>query len=158
MLTPYMSMEERSFIEKFLNKSDTMLEWGSGGSTVCFAELVDKMYSIEHDKNWFDKINSIKPENVEYYFVEQNAPRTRPTKKEEFINYINFIDTIGVERYDVVFVDGRARKFCALKALDYINKESKVIIHDWERPIYKEVLNSYDIIDEIRRVGILRKK
>ena len=79
-------------------------------------------------------------------------------KKEEFINYINFVDTLKIDRYDIVFVDGRARKFCALKALDYIDKKSKVIIHDWERPIYKEVLDSYDIIDEIHRVGILRKK
>lgn len=158
MLTPYMSKEERVFIEKFLNKSDTMLEWGSGGSTVCFAKLVNKMYSIEHDKKWFDIVKGNKPENVKYYFVEQNAPRTRPTKKEEFIDYINFIEKIGVERYDVVFVDGRARKFCALKALDYVDKNSKIIIHDWERPIYKEVLSDYEIIDEIHRVGVLRKK
>jgi len=157
-MTPYMSTEEISFIEKHLKPNDSMLEWGSGGSTIHFSKLVAKIYSIEHDKNWFNKVDYIKPENVEYYFVKQNSPRTRPTKQEEFIDYINFIDEIGVAKYDVVFVDGRARKFCALKALDYVDQNSKVIIHDWERPIYKEVLDSYDIIDEIHRVGILRKK
>ena len=157
-MKPFMPDEDISLIEKQFNKNDIVLEWGSGGSTIQFSKLVKKYYSIEHDREWFANVDKNKPENVSYFFVEQNLPRTYPTKKEEFIDYINKIDELGVKKFDIVFIDGRARPYCAKKALDYIDVNSKVIIHDWDRDWYKVVLNDYDIITETYRIAILRKK
>ena len=157
-MTPFMTSDEISFIEKEYNKNDIVLEWGSGGSTIQFSKLVKKYYSIEHDREWYDKVNSVKPENVSYFFVAQNLPRTFPTKKEEFIDYIKYINKLNVKKFDIILIDGRARAYCAKEALNYIDKNSKVIVHDWERAEYKGILQDYDIISQIHRVGILKKK
>ena len=89
-MIPFMTSDEISFIEKEFNENNIVLEWGSGGSTIQFSKLVKKYYSIEHDREWYNKVKSIKPENVSYFFVAQNLPRTHPTKKEEFIDYIKY--------------------------------------------------------------------
>eukprot|EP01084_Bolivina_argentea_P117775 209087_1 len=91
-----------------------------------------------------------------------------------FNDYINLIDKTGVKRFDVVLIDGRARGECAFKVLDYIDRDSVVIIHDWYLeeegykvfnrnlsteyfkqksryllPSYKRVLQYYDIIADV---------
>lgn len=157
-MKPYMNNKEIEFIRSFFSDRFDVLEWGSGGSTIYFSKFCNRYFSIEHDKSWYDKINKIKPENVKYYYVKNNLPRSHPTKKEEFIDYINFVDKIGVRRYDLVLIDGRARKFCAEKVLDYVDDESLVFIHDWERKEYHSVLEFYDIYKTEERVGALKKK
>src|SRR5687767_9539405 len=49
---PWMSDEEIGAITKRLNKTQVMLEWGSGGSTIFLSPLVARYYSIEHDPEW----------------------------------------------------------------------------------------------------------
>ena len=44
-----MSPKEIAFIEKYLTKDKVMLEWGAGGSTLYFSQLVKEYYSIEHN-------------------------------------------------------------------------------------------------------------
>lgn len=159
----WMDSKEIDIIKKYLKSDFTMLEWGSGGSTIQFPKLVEKYYSIEHDKEWFDKVNENSPENVEMFHVNNNKPRTLPTKKDQFIDYINFIDEIGVDRYDAVLIDGRARGWCAEKVLDYIDSDSKVFIHDyWNRPNYHIVENWYNVIDSVKNTSqtivVLEKK
>ena len=41
----------------FLHPDYSMLEWGSGGSTIEFSQqYVKEYYSIEHNKEWHDKV------------------------------------------------------------------------------------------------------
>ena len=47
--------EEEFFLNK-LNKNHRVLEWGSGESTFQISKLVKEIVSIEHQKNWFNKI------------------------------------------------------------------------------------------------------
>ncbi|CAF4208411.1 unnamed protein product, partial [Adineta steineri] len=46
----FMSAEERNIIRLYLNKSHTMLEYGSGYSTLYFSQFVNAYYSIEHNE------------------------------------------------------------------------------------------------------------
>ncbi len=66
--------EERLLIEKYLKTKKninniSMLEWGSGGSTLYFSDMVDEYFSIEHDKTWYEKIKNLINDNVTYEFV-----------------------------------------------------------------------------------------
>ena len=47
-----MSLQEISIVETHLDPNDTMLEWGSGYSTLWFSQFVREYYSIEHDEGW----------------------------------------------------------------------------------------------------------
>ena len=54
--TPLRFKEEYKFIEKYLNKDDILLEWGSGNGTIYFSGLVKKLISIEHDVDYYNLI------------------------------------------------------------------------------------------------------
>ena len=60
----YMNPGEISTIESYLKKDDIMLEWGAGGSTLHFSELVKEYHSIEHDKKWYEKVLKDIPKNT----------------------------------------------------------------------------------------------
>lgn len=157
----WMSEVEVKEIINSLSIDDIMLEYGSGGSTLEFSKYVKKYISIEHDKEWYDKIKSqIKP-NVDIYHIEANKPRSFPyVKYEEFEDYILFIHKISSNiNFNKVLIDGRARVWCAENVIPYIDKSSIVYIHDWpEREFYHTVLKWYELIKVVDKLAVLRKK
>ena len=56
-LKPYMTQNEILFFKKYLKKSNTYLEFGSGGSTYfAIKNGINKITSIETDLNWVNKL------------------------------------------------------------------------------------------------------
>ena len=142
-----MSNEEIDLIKSNLDPSHIMLEWGSGGSTTEFPKYVKKYYSIEHDPSWFDNVKKETPDNVDYHLIELDKPLTDPTQKTQVQTYLDFVDKLGVEKFDRVLIDGRGRGWCAEKVLPYLKEDSIVFIHDyWQRPQYFIVEKWYDVI------------
>lgn len=130
-----------------------MLEYGSGGSTLYFSQYVQKYISIEHDINWFNKMQGYKmPDSVELYYCAPNNQIKLPVwegSPADFHDYICFIDTLPRKHYNKVLIDGRARKQCGIKVLDYISEETVVFVHDFfERARYCELMQYYRIIDK----------
>ena len=148
---PWMSEKEINLIVKYLDKDDIMMEWGSGGSTNYFPQFVEKYYSIEHDKTWFDEIKNDIPSNVNYNFVGLDSNLTDPTQKDQIKSYLDFVDTFNVEKFDKVLIDGRGRGWCASKILPYLKEDSIVFIHDyWLRSQYHIVERWYDVVDSVK--------
>ena len=162
-----MSDNDKFTILKYLHQDDTMLEWGAGGSTLYFSQFVKAYYSIEHNEKWFKQIlqeDSNFSHNFTMFLCKPNAPRTLPTQKHQFEDYINYIENLNT-KFDIILIDGRARQWCAEKALNYLNKGSIVFIHDWVRERYHVVLEWYDLIEETQAnlpdangLGVLKKK
>ena len=130
-----------------------MFEYGAGGSTLYFSQYVEKYVSIEHNINWFNKMQGHKmPNNVDLRYCAPNNQIKLPVwhgSSADFHDYICFIDTIPYKHYDKVLIDGRARKQCGEKILDYISAESIVFVHDFfERKRYHELMQFYRIIDQ----------
>lgn len=183
---------------KYLNSSDIVFEWGSGGSTYNFCKYVKEYYSVEHDLNWYNNVKNILKirniNNVNYNHVSNhhiiqdtlldkesanllklsnnvkinNGIYYSQTRGGDdwhcYVNYINSISTFN-KKFNKVLVDGRARVFCAFKALDYLTEDGIVYIHDFkERTRYRTVLDYYDVIEECIDEGwpgsliVLKKK
>jgi hypothetical protein len=53
-----------SFVEERLAPTQSVLEFGSGHSTLWLAQRVHTILSVETDKQWADRIRSIAPPNV----------------------------------------------------------------------------------------------
>ena len=153
-----MSNHEIEIIKKYLNKDIIMLEWGSGGSTTYFPQFVKKYYSIEHDKVWFDRVKNELPDNCELFWVKQNAPRTRPSKRHEFKDYVEYVNSLGIEHFDAVLIDGRARIHCAVEVLPYIDENTVVFFHDFHRGEYQSTLEHYEQIDRAETLAVLKVK
>jgi hypothetical protein len=193
-----MSATQVSCFLKYLNKSDSVFEWGSGGSTYNYCNYVNEYYSVEHDFKWYTHVNQIINErnikNVNYKHVsnhgiildellDKESPNLlRLTQNVQikdgkyyaqtrggddwhcYINYINSISSFN-KKFDKILVDGRARVFCAYKALDYIKDDGILYVHDFkERVRYRTVLDYYDVIEECIDEGwpgsliVLKKK
>ena len=78
-----------------------------------------------------------------------------PKDRYVWSEYIVYVDTIGVDHFDVVLIDGRARTDCAYKILNYIDESSIVFIHDfWPRPEYHKVFDYYTEVVSIKDTQI----
>ena len=82
----WMHEREKAVIEKYLNPEVTMMEWGSGGSTVEFSKKVKKYYSVEHNLEWYNQVKQAVPSNVTLYYKE-NKPLPDEYSQAEYQHY-----------------------------------------------------------------------
>jgi hypothetical protein len=164
MLPTDIKKEEADFLKSFLNNGQTVLEWGSGWSTLEFSKYVKEYYSIEHDIVWYERVSALAEEKTKVYFVPPQTPDFKwapyvPAKEPVFRSYIKYSETLASlgKKFDIVFIDGRARLFCAIEALNYLNETAVVFIHDFNRPRYWDVIKKYRIIDIVGNMVALEK-
>jgi len=137
-MKPLMSKKCISLFENYINKNTIMLEIGSGGSTCYFCHKVKKLYSIESNKVWFDKVKeylvSKNIKNVEYKFIKSNLEDKniggRYWTYEMYKDYVDEINNFDF-KFDIIFIDGMARPHCYLKAFNQVKDDGYVIIHDY---------------------------
>lgn len=149
----------------YLRPTDTYLEYGMGGSTLNFAPLVARAYSIEHDCDWHAfMLSRIANSTADFSHLTTRcvgvAPWTggwgtlSPFEHAQyagpFREYVDTVASLG-EVFDVVLVDGRARMACALRALEFLKDDGVLILHDFytRTKQYGGVLEYYD---EVARV------
>lgn len=133
-----MSQKCISLLDKYLNKNKIMLEIGSGGSTCYFHNNVKKLYSIESNELWFNKVkkyldlHNIK--NVNYQLIKSNLEDKHLGGKywtyEMYKDYVDEINKYNF-KFDIILIDGMARPHCYLKAFNQIKDDGYVIIHDF---------------------------
>lgn len=133
---PWMSYPFIDFIKERLNKQMSVLEFGSGQSTLFFASRVAHVVSIEHDLEWKNLLTSKLPDNVELIWVqlERNGEYCRSglsTKK----------------LFDIIVIDGRDRVNCTLNSISILNDNGVIILDDSERVEY------YDIFTRLNQDG-----
>jgi len=124
---PWVTYSFIDFIKGRIKKQHTVFEFGSGNSTFFYAKYAGLVVSVEHDKEWYDKIVKDKPENSEMIFCElvRGGDYCRmPVKLEE--------------KFDVIIVDGRDRVNCCKQAVDALTTEGVVVLDDSEREFYRE--------------------
>jgi hypothetical protein len=150
----WMHEAEKAIIEKYLTQDTVMMEWGSGGSTVEYSKRVKKYYSVEHNFDWYQKVKVSVGANVTLFYrpvtkLPPDEPHYNQSTYEYYQEYLDVVYEIG-EMFDVVLIDGRARRLCALKIIPYLKPNATVIIHDWcLRPCYHCVLDYYDLVEKI---------
>ena len=163
-MQPWMSQREINTIIKYLHKTDTMLEYGCGGSTIHFCDYVAEYYSIEHNPEWYHKMSKIAKPNTKIYHIDRDhitPENTRiiaknwdgldtSSRSKDFNSYIHFPKNLK-KIFDVVLVDGRARPECAKFIFDYLKDDGILFIHDyWNRKPYHVVEEKYKVIDAVK--------
>jgi len=124
---PWVTYSFIDFIKERIKKHHSVFEFGSGNSTFFYAKHAGLVISVEHDKQWFDKISGKKPENAEMIFcdlVRDGDYCRMPLKLEE--------------KFDVIIVDGRDRVNCCKQAIGAVSDEGVIVLDDSEREFYQE--------------------
>ena len=119
---PWMNYGVIHFLEARLNPSLTLFEYGSGYSTLFFARLVERVVSVESDRDWFKQLQLRYPENVTlvYQAFKPDA------------DYCRLVSQRG-KKHDVVVIDGHDRVRCAVHACAGLTKGGVIILDDANR-------------------------
>ena len=124
---PWVTYSFIDFIKTRLNKELTIFEYGSGNSTLFYAQRVKRVVSVEHDEAWFNKIVKEKATNAEMIF----------TALEKGGEYCKKAMLLG-EKFDIIIVDGRDRVNCCKNSVDALTANGVLVLDDSEREIYQE--------------------
>lgn len=153
---PWLVFSSISFLEKWLHKNMKLFEYGSGGSTLFFAEKTAHIISAEHDRQWYKNTKTAIEEsglmNIEYELFEPE-PDTDISKRDcknpdhyiscfaeykqmQFKKYATAIDAYPEASFDLVIVDGRVRHSCIAHAMKKIKKNGALLLDNADRTYY----------------------
>lgn len=129
---PWFSYPFIDFIAPRLTMDLVLFEFGSGNSTLFFAERVKSVISVEHNKEWYQIVNSTKPSNVKLVQTESDSVN-------DYLEYFNNLK----EKVDIIIVDGLHRNECLINSINKLSENGVIILDDSERSEYQ---NGIDFI------------
>ena len=161
----FMTEEESFFLLSNIKKDDRVLEYGSGYSTIEISKKCKFILSIEHDEGWYEDVRNMSRDfkNVDVVLKKPNLPYLGGFNcgtYDEFRDYINAPSEY--EKFDLVFIDGRARVECSKYVKNFINDESLIFIHDFSSRLdnhnYKEIYKYLELIESVRDMSKFKLK
>lgn len=122
---PWLTRAMIEWLEPRLQPEHTLVEFGSGRSTLWFAKRVGRVASCEHHRAWHAEVSRQLREagltNVNYLHV--------PEDPGGYVASAGLaLQEIGERLADVILVDGIYRDHCAVWALDHIRAGGLIIV------------------------------
>lgn len=112
------------FLKDRIRQDFSVFEYGSGNSTLWYAQRVASITAVEHDEAWY---HLVKPK------LPSNASTIYRARGEAYIHAVGEKQ----ERYDIIIVDGRDRVKCVQYAKDYLTDQGIIILDNSERKYYQ---------------------
>ncbi|WP_231425422.1 class I SAM-dependent methyltransferase [Pedobacter sp. Leaf250] len=123
---PWVTYSFIDFIKERINKTLHIFEYGSGNSTIFYAERAGSVTSVEHDKGWYEKVKGTSPANAELIYCELQRDG----------EYAKKAALLG-KKFDIIIVDGRDRVRCCKYSLDALTPNGVIVLDDSEREVYE---------------------
>jgi hypothetical protein len=80
-----------------------VLEFGGGQSTRWWSARARHVITFEGKREWYDRMASNLPANVELHYVQKTEPSTDATQVEQILS------TKTADRFDIIIIDGLKR-------------------------------------------------
>jgi predicted O-methyltransferase YrrM len=119
---PWLTAEAVRLLDRLLRPTDRCFEWGSGRSTLWLARRTGSVRSVEHDREWYEKVQG--------WLVGHPGARVELAGPEPDL-YVAPVRAAGP--FDLVLVDGIHRDACALAALPELRDGGLLVIDNVER-------------------------
>lgn len=125
---PWMNYAVIELLTEILSEEHIVFEWGSGSSTLFFAQRVSEVHSIEHEELWFAKLKLLLPSNSNISFIPIEDPDGYAEALRSF-----------VKTPDLIVIDGRYRVRCFSEAINLAKDNGTVLLlDDSQRERYAE--------------------
>jgi hypothetical protein len=124
---PWISYDAQAVLARHLTKSSRVLEFGSGMSTLWYADRVAEVFSLEEDAAWFAAMQPKLPANA--------TVKLALTQDE----YLAFPE----QSYDLIMVDGHSRNLCIAAALPFLAPGGIIYLDNSDRARYGEGLRAF---------------
>lgn len=131
---PWYTYPMIEFLKDRLKKNMNVFEYGSGFSTLFYSERVKHVVSIEHDYGWYQKIQEVRPENVELQHIKLDKIGNGGGYTKEYSKAVLKYH----EEFDVICIDGRDRNRCAKNSIPALKRDGVIIFDDTDREQYNE--------------------
>ena len=148
---PWLPFKAANWLRRYVTRRMDVFEYGSGGSTIFLANLAGRVYSVEHDRNWYAIVSSTlarrgitncscelrEPHSIARSSFAADCSRGSDLMFDErewefpgmtFEAYVKTIDAHPDESLDLVLVDGRARAACLERAIPKIRKGGALML------------------------------
>ena len=122
---PWYSYPAIEFIEPRIRRDFRVFEYGSGWSTLWWAERVESVLAVEHDPEWFGVVKNPLPANA------------RVTLRTDAERYIGELDACGGD-FDLVVIDGEHRNECARAAAERLKPSGAILFDNSDRISFSE--------------------
>lgn len=124
--SPWLTQQAVNFLDGYLTAEDTVLEFGSGGSTVYFASRCKHVVSFESDRGWYDstcrRLADRRLTNVDYRFCND-------------ARYYESVREFQDAAFSVALIDGSYREQTALNSLAKLREGGIMIVDNVNRYI-----------------------
>lgn len=121
---PWYTYAAIDFIASRLKPQMTVFEYGSGNSTLWYAERVAHVTACEHDPQWAETVRGRLP---------QNALLAERPLGEEYVEEVGRHNKL----FDIVVIDGRMRNACAGRCVAFLSTGGVIIWDNSERQEYQ---------------------
>jgi predicted O-methyltransferase YrrM len=140
---PWLSPEAVRILSANLQSSDVGLEFGSGRSTLWFAQRVGFLTSVEHNPEWHRRV-SIQARRLGLTNLTcLLMPREDPAFPLPGGGYTHAADRFAAKSLDFILVDGIYRDACANAALGKLRSGGLFILDDAHRYLPSESKSPY---------------
>jgi hypothetical protein len=167
-IIPWIPIKAKLWLDKNLKHNMILYEYGSGISTLYFSSKVKEIHSIEHDKDWYEKMNEklqkMEKQNYEYSLIEPDFQYEKDSRRtssiynsqlenyqySNFKKYVKSIDKYPDKYFDLIFIDGRARIACILHSIKKIQSGGFIVLDNSDEKQYKiahKILKKYKKLD-----------
>lgn len=137
--------KEREFVTQHYQNAETILEYGSGGSTVLAAGLGRRVFSVESDRDWADRLAAhvaTLSDRVQVHWADIGPTGAWgvPMKPREFRKFhayaLSVWDRPDFVQPDLVLIDGRFRAACLVTVMLRTSKPVTVLFDDYAKRRY----------------------
>jgi predicted O-methyltransferase YrrM len=141
---PWLVPAAIDILRSLLRPADRGLEFGSGRSTLWFAERVGALTSVEHDERWHASVSAMlkakEYDNVDYVLAPGDKPMERGGESAYARTALDFPD----DSLDFALIDGHYRDYSAKFTLPKIKPGGMLIIDNvnWYLPCRSKAPNS----------------
>jgi hypothetical protein len=170
-LKPRMQDDEVACLERLVRSSNSVLEYGCGGSTVFMSSQGHcQISTIESDPAWLSKVESepLVQDAVAngrvvlcHAYVGPTGPWGAPSDDSCKHLWPRYSELPWARRsdYDLILIDGRFRVACALQAVLRASTRTLIVVHDfWNRPKYHVVLPFLEWKESCQSTGVFTKR
>ena len=131
VLLGILGLSKGSVLSSLIEVISTWLGWGSflivimavAGGIYAFRQgrstlqlKWKKVISIEHNKEWHQIVNKVKPKNVELILTESDSI-------DDYLKYFNQLN----DKVDIVVIDGLYRNECMIKSFEKLSELSFLV-------------------------------
>lgn len=155
---PWYTYAALEWLAPRVKRTDVVFEFGAGYSTVWFGQHAKEVITVEHDREWLEKVRDMVDGNVT--LLHRTTPGSEANVEGDS-PYFSSLLTYAPKSFDVVVVDGMERVQCAYAASSRVCDDGIIIFDNSEREpfragieyLHKQGFGRIDFYGFISQVG-----